>query len=85
MEPTEYEYFFEKTGIQIPNIHKPQSFEELCVIINSCKLFVGACSMPMCLAHGIQGPRIVGLPPHPNDIHIAIGIKNHIPNIIAEV
>lgn len=85
MEPTEYEYFFEKTGIQIPNIHKPQSFEELCVIINSCKLFVGACSMPMCLAHGIQSPRIVGLPPHPNDIHIAIGIKNHIPNIIAEV
>jgi ADP-heptose:LPS heptosyltransferase len=85
MEDNEYEYFVEKTGIQIPAIYKPSSFEELCIIINSCKLFVGATSMPLCLAHSTHVPRIVGLPDN-NDIKgMASGLIHYLPNIVSEI
>jgi ADP-heptose:LPS heptosyltransferase len=61
MEETDYAFFQQKTGISIPNVFKPQSFEELCIAINSCKLFVGALSMPLTIAHACKVPRIVGL------------------------
>ena len=85
MDTNDFEYFFEKTGIQIPNVYKPQSFEELCIIINSCELFIGACSMPLTLAHSMHVKRIVGLPSGNDDIKLVSGLINHIPNIIGEI
>jgi len=60
MEETDYAFFQQKTGISIPDVFKPQSFEELCSAINSCKLFIGALSMPMTIAHACKVPRIIG-------------------------
>ena len=85
MEDKDYEYFVETTGMTIPDSYKPHSFEELCIIINSCKLFVGATSMPLCIAHSTHVPRIVGLPDN-NDVKMmASGLIHHIPNIISEL
>jgi hypothetical protein len=84
MEDKDYEYFVEKTGIHIPTSYKPQSFEDLCIIINSCKLFVGATSMPLCVAHATHVSRIVGLPEN-NDIRmLATGLIHYVPNIVLE-
>lgn len=84
MEDKDYEYFVKKTKINIPTIYKPQSFEDLCVMIGSCKLFVGATSMPLCIAHATHVSRIVGLPDN-NDIKmLATGLIHHVPNIISE-
>jgi ADP-heptose:LPS heptosyltransferase len=60
MEENDFAFFVEKTGINIPTVFVPPSFEELCVVINSCKLFVGALSMPLTIAHACQVPRIIG-------------------------
>jgi hypothetical protein len=84
MEDNDYEYFVEKTKINIPTIYKPESFEDLCAMIGSCKLFVGATSMPLCIAHATHVSRIVGLPDN-NDIKmLATGLIHHVPNIILE-
>ena len=85
METNDFEYFVDKTGIVIPHIHKPSSFEELCIIINSCKLFVGSASMTMCIAHATYAQRIVGLPDNTDDIKLIKGIICHIPNIVSEI
>ncbi len=61
MEETDYAFFQQKTGISIPDVFKPSSFDELCIAINSCKLFVGALSMPLTIAHACSVNRIVGL------------------------
>jgi hypothetical protein len=61
MEDTDYAFFQQKTCISIPDIFKPTTFEELCSAINSCKLFVGALSMPLTIAHACKVPLIVGL------------------------
>jgi hypothetical protein len=85
METNDFEYFVEKTGIVIPNIYKPSTFEELCVIINSCKLFIGSASMPMCIANSSHVKRIVGLPDNVDDIKLIKGLICHIPNIVSEI
>ena len=85
MEDTDLNYFVNRTGISIPTIYKPSSFEELCTIINSCKLFVGALSMPLTIAHATYANRVVGLCGNPNDDIMNIGLKNYMPNIIFEV
>lgn len=85
MEETDFDYFVKKTGIVIPTVYKPDSFDELCTIINSCKLFVGALSMPLTIAHATYVTRIVGLCGNPNDDIMNIGLKNNMPNIIFEV
>ena len=59
-EETDYAFFVEKTGVFIPTIFVPPSFDELCIAIHSCKLFVGALSMPLTIAHACQVPRIIG-------------------------
>ena len=84
MENNEFEYFVERTGIVIPNVYTPQSFEELCIIINSCKLFIGAASMPLCIATATLVNRIVGLPSCSWDSKLIAGLINHVPNIIFE-
>ena len=60
MEETDYPFFVEKTGISIPFVYVPPSFEELCIVINSCKIFVGALSMPMTIAQACHKPHIIG-------------------------
>jgi hypothetical protein len=62
--------------------YKPASFEELCQIINSCKLFVGSLSMPLTIAHATHTPRMIGFSGQADD-KMNIGLC--IPNIVAEM
>jgi hypothetical protein len=56
----QYVFFCEKTGLHIPCVHITD-FGEMCSAIASCKLFVGALSAPLTIAHATNTPRIVGL------------------------
>ena len=73
--------FFENaTNIAIP-YHEVSSFTELTTIINSCKLFVGALSGHLTIAHAIHKQRICGLSgDHGKDV-MNIGLEPHLPNI----
>jgi hypothetical protein len=53
-------YFVSNTGLKI-RFYKCTSFTELCVAINSCKLFVGSLSMPLTIAHAVYKKRITSL------------------------
>ena len=55
----EYEYFTEQTGLQI-EYKQTETFQDLCAIISSCKLFIGSLSAPMAIAHGTHTDRIIG-------------------------
>ena len=55
-----YDIFVERTGVQIPHIYVPETFSEMCIAINSCKLFVGALSMPLTIAQACKVPHIIG-------------------------
>ena len=55
----EYEYFIEKTGLQI-EYKQTETFHDLCSIISSCKLFVGSLSAPMAIAHATHTERVIG-------------------------
>lgn len=60
LEKSTYDIFVERTGIQIPHIYVPETFLEMCIAINSCKLFVGALSMPLTIAQSCKVPYIIG-------------------------
>ncbi len=81
MEENDFEYFSQKTGINLLPLYKPASFEELCKIIHSCKLFVGALSMPLTIAHATHVDRIVSLS---GSIDDKLNIGLNIPNIVYE-
>jgi hypothetical protein len=57
--PNEYEYFIEKTGLQI-EYKQTETFHDLCTIISSCKLFIGSLSAPMAVAHATHSDRVIG-------------------------
>ena len=54
-----YTDFKTRTNLDIPFI-QPNSFIELCSIINSCKLFIGNLSCPLTLAFACHKPHVVG-------------------------
>jgi hypothetical protein len=54
---SEYEYFQSKTGLDI-EYYAPRDFSELCIIINSCKLFIGSYSAPLAIAAALDVKRI---------------------------
>ena len=60
-EENDYTFFVDKTGIHIPCIYMQPIFEKLCIAIHSCKLFIGALSMPLTIAQACQVPHIIGL------------------------
>ena len=60
LEKSTYDIFVERTGIQIPHVYVPETFAEMCIAINSCKLFVGALSMPLTIAQACKVPHIIG-------------------------
>jgi hypothetical protein len=57
-DKSEYDFFKDKTQLNIP-YYNCTSFTELCIMINSCKMFVGGLSMPLTIAHSLHKNRIV--------------------------
>jgi hypothetical protein len=49
----DYEYFVKTTGINIEN-YKPFSFEDLCLCIDNCYMFVGGLSMPLTIGYSLH-------------------------------
>jgi len=55
----QYHHFISKTSVQIPFCHC-STFDDLCIAINSCSLFVGSLSAPLTIAHACHTDRIIG-------------------------
>lgn len=62
----EYQEFIMRTGCQIP-FYKANSFTELAIAINSCRLFMGNLSMPNALADALHKDRVTMLCGWPDD------------------
>jgi hypothetical protein len=59
-DKSQYDFFISKTGLNI-RYFQIQNFEQLCILINSCKLFIGGMSAPLAIAHALHKDRICGL------------------------
>ena len=62
----EYQEFVMRTGCQIP-FYKANTFTELAIAINSCRLFMGNLSMPNALADALHKDRVTMLCGWPDD------------------
>ena len=56
----EYDYFVNKTNIQI-NYYSPKSLMELCIILNSCEKFIGSLSAPLSIATSLHKNCVYGI------------------------
>ena len=75
-DETHYNEFINKTRLNIP-FYFCNTFTELCISINSCKLFVGGLSGPLTLAHACNKDRIISLPDcSPYDIKLNSDFSN---------
>ena len=57
---TQYNHFINTTKLNIP-FYECKTFTELCILINSCKLFIGGLSGPLTIAHAFHKDRIISL------------------------
>lgn len=63
----EYEYFINKTNIQI-NYYSPKSLMELCIILNSCEKFIGSLSAPLSISTSMHKNCVYGMDNDNNNI-----------------
>jgi hypothetical protein len=78
LDPKEYNLFKRKYNI---DAYSPSSIYELCVAINSCKLFIGNFSAPLAFAYAMHKKTVVGISDNSDAIHQS-GLNKVIPNII---
>jgi hypothetical protein len=82
----QYKLFVEKTGLSI-EFYKLTNFTDLCIAINSCKLFVGSQSAPVSIAKALHKNVIIGNSPlieenHPiHGNYFIKGLDSIFPNI----
>lgn len=55
----QYNIFVERTNLRIP-FQETNNFHDMCVWLNSCKLFIGSFSGPLSLCNSFQKDRIAG-------------------------
>lgn len=55
----DYEDFCSMTNMH-PEYYKPQSLMETCIILRSCRRFVGSFSAPLAIAFGLHTPCVIG-------------------------
>ena len=63
-----YQDFITRTQLSIP-FYKPTSFTEICMLIHSCKLFIGNLSAPLAIAFACHKKNIIGFAGTIDDIH----------------
>jgi len=71
----QYNHFINETKLDIP-FYLCNTFTELCILINSCKLYVGVLSGPLTLAHACHKDRIIALPDSPYDSKLNSNYSN---------
>ena len=79
-EKDQHSFFESATNVGI-EYYKPSSLLEMIVIINSCKLLIGALSSPLAIANGLHKDRIVGLCNCIADNNHNTHLENIFPNI----
>jgi hypothetical protein len=77
LDPNEYNLFKRKYNV---DAYTPSSIYELCVAINSCKLFIGNFSAPLAFAYAMHKKTVVGISDNSDAIH-QLGLYKVIPNI----
>ena len=66
------------------NVYKPANLYDLCIAINSCKLFIGNLSSPLAFAYALHKTSIVGLCNGIDQNH-HLGLDKVITNLIINV
>ena len=81
LDSKEYDLF--KSDYNIDNIqaYTPLSMYDLCVAINSCKLFIGNLSSPLAFAYAMHKRCVVGMCRTADETHQS-GLDKVIPNVI---
>jgi hypothetical protein len=79
-DPLQYNDFTKRTSLHIP-FHICHTFDEICICINSCKLFIGALSSPLSIAHACNKDRIIGLREDVFDTQLVSNLQNIWSNI----
>ena len=59
MEKISYDNFIENTGLKEIKFYNLESFSEICLILYSCKLFIGSLSLPLSIAFAMHIPCVV--------------------------
>lgn len=77
----QYEFFISKTSLTI-DILLVNNFNDLCVAINSCKLFIGSQSGPLAIAHATHKDRICGNSPNSSESLFLHGLTEIWDNIV---
>jgi len=80
LDPKEYNWFKCNFNIDNTSAYTPSSIYELCVAINSCKLFIGNFSAPLAFAYAMHKKTVVGISNNSDAIH-QLGLDKVISNI----
>jgi hypothetical protein len=76
----ETELFKSMVGADNANFYSPTDLYELCIAINSCKLFIGNLSSPLAFAYAMHKKSVVGLCSGDQIRHL--GLEQTMPNLI---
>jgi len=77
----DYNYFKQVTHLDV-EYYKPLSFTDLCIAINSCKLFVCGISAPLAIANALHKSCVICLiNPKDTTNNFYLGIEKHLPGI----
>lgn len=72
-------------GVSIP-FYKPASLFDMCVCINSCKLFIGGLTAPLAFSMALHKPSLVLKPPSRSQYSVDfvhfVDLENHLPYIM---
>ena len=80
LDPNDYNWFKDNYNIHNIDAYSPLSMYELCIAINSCKLFIGNFSSPLAFAYAMHKKTVVGMGEH-DEIH-QLGLDKVIPNVM---
>jgi len=80
LNDAETELFKSMVGADNANFYSPADLYELCIAINSCKLFIGNLSSPLAFAYAMHKKSVVGLSSGDQIRHL--GLEQTMPNLI---
>jgi hypothetical protein len=81
LDANEYNCFKSNFNIDHVDVYSPFSIYDLCIAINSCKLFIGNFSAPLAFAYAMHKTTVVGMTSGFDEIR-QLGLDKVIPNVI---
>jgi hypothetical protein len=80
LDLNEYNWFKVNYNIHNVDAYSPLSIYEMCIAINSCKLFIGNFSLPLAFAYAMHKKTVAGMSER-DEIH-QLGLDKVIPNVM---